>query len=449
MRFRFACTIVLMIPVCVAFGADWRQFRGPGGLGVSTETGLPTEWSSDKNIVWKTALPGPGTSSPITVGNRVFVTCYSGYGVDKKEPGEQKELRRHLVCVDRKSGKIAWTKDFEPDLPEHKYSGEGSYHGYAASTPTTDGQRLYVFFGKSGVYCLDLKGKQLWHAAVGKNTNGWGSGASPLLYKNLLIINASVESGSLIALDKMTGKEVWRAGKIGSAWNTPMPVTKIDFDEWCKAGGFEPDKLSERQKTTLKSLHACEPVELIVSVQNRVIALDPDTGKELWFADGVKSYVVPSVVADKGIVYAIGGGGTSIAIRTGGRGDVTNSHVLWRQNRGSNTSSPVLHDGYLYYASTGGGVITCQDAATGKVAYQERLKPNADTFYSSPVLADGKLYFPSQQDGTYVIAPGPAFKLLAQNVFENDKSRTNASIAVSDGQIFLRTDQNLYCIGKR
>jgi outer membrane protein assembly factor BamB len=449
MRYRLALSIILALPAGAAVGADWRQFRGPGALGVSPETGLPAEWSSDKNIVWKAVLPGPGTSSPITLGNRVFVTCYSGYAGDKKEPGDQKDLRRHVVCVDRKTGKIVWTKDFEPALPEHKYSGEGAYHGYAASTPTTDGQRLYVFFGKSGVYCLDLNGKQIWHASVGKNTNGWGSGASPLLYKNLLIVNASIESGSLVALDKMTGKEVWRAGKIRSAWNTPMPVAKTEFDEWCKAGGFEPEKLTDRQKATLMSLNALEPNELIVSVEGKVLAFDPETGKELWSAHGVDRYVIPSVVADKGIVYAIGGGGTSIAIRTGGRGDVTNTHVLWRQNRGSNASSPVLHDGYLYYSSTGGGVITCQDAATGKTMYQERLKPNADTFYSSPVLADGKLYFPSQHHGTFVIAPGPAFKLLAHNVFEDDKSRTNASIAVSDGQIFMRTDQHLYCIGKR
>ena len=282
-----------------------------------------------------------------------------------------------------------------------------------------------------------------------QRNNGWGSGASPLLYKNLVIVNASVESGSIVALDKMTGKEVWRAGKIGSSWNTPMPVAKTEFNEWCQAGGFEVDKLTERQMATLKSLHALEPIELVVSVQGRVLALDPDTGKELWQAAGINSYVIPSVVADKGIVYVIGGGNSSIAIRTGGRGDVTKTHQLWRQNKGSNASSPVLHEGYLYHSSTSGGVITCQEAATGKVMYTERLKPNADVFYSSPVLADGKLYFPSQHHGTFVLASGPEFKLLAHNVFEDDKSRTNASVAVSDGQLFLRTDQNLYCIGKK
>ena len=191
---RIACALLVTFGASFATGADWRQFRGPDGLGISNEKNLPAEWSDTKNIVWKVKLPGAGASSPVTFGNRIFVTCYSGYGMDTKEPGDMKELKRHLLCLDRKAGKTLWAKEFEPELPEHRYAGEGAYHGYAASTPITDGQRLYVFFGKSGVYCFDLNGKQLWRTSVGKNTNGWGSGASPILYKNLLIVNASVET---------------------------------------------------------------------------------------------------------------------------------------------------------------------------------------------------------------------------------------------------------------
>src|SRR5262249_12281563 len=148
---------------------------------------------------------------------------------------------------------IAWTKTFEPVLPEHKYQGEGAYQGYAASTPITDGERLYVFFGKSGVFCFDLDGKQLWYGSLGKGQNGWGPGASPMSSTNLLIVNASVESGSRIALDKMTGKEVWKAPKVGSAWGTPVLVTT-------------PEKKQE----------------LALSMAGRVAGFDPDTGKELW-----------------------------------------------------------------------------------------------------------------------------------------------------------------------
>jgi outer membrane protein assembly factor BamB len=401
-------------------GADWEQFRGPGGLGTSTETDLPVQWSARKNIVWRTRLPGPGTSSTVTAGNRVFLTCYSGYAVATDDPGKMEDLRRHVLCLHRKSGKVLWAKEFKPALPEHRYGGEGAYHGYSSSTPVTDGKRLYVFFGKSGVFCFDLDGKQLWHALVGKGISGWGSAASPVLYKDLLIVNASVESGALVALGRTTGKEVWRAPGIGSSWNTPVLVKPSPTE-----------------------------VELVVSVQDRLLGLDPGTGKELWRAEGVHRYVCPSVVAHQGVVYAIGGGHTSLAVRAGGRGDVTKSHTLWRETKGSNVSSPVYHDGHLYWASDGGGVVYCQEAATGRLVYQKRLAPASGLIYASPLLAGGKLYFVSQRKGTYVVAASPDFKLLAHNVFEDDGSRTNASPAVSDGQLLLRSDQYLYCIGHR
>jgi outer membrane protein assembly factor BamB len=415
-----ASLVLVAFGVCSLLGADWTEFRGPLGLGTSTEKGLPVKWSDDTNIVWKTKLPGPGTSSPVTTGDRVFLTSYTGYAVEVDKPGTMEDLRRHVLCLDRGSGKILWTKEFMPEFPEHKYAGEGSYHGYASSTPATDGERLYVFFGKSGVYCFDLDGKEIWHVSVGKGINGWGSGASPVLYKNTVIINASVESGQMLALDKTNGKEVWKASGIGSAWNTPLLV-KVPSGE----------------------------TELAVSIPNWVVGLDPDTGKELWRADGVHRYVCPSVVAHDGIVYAIGGGSTSLAAKAGGRGDVTKTNTLWKEKKGSNVSSPLYHDGYLYWASDGGGVVYCQEAATGKFIYQQRLEPPSGLIYASPVLADGKIYYVSQKKGTYVVAAKPEFELLAHNVFKEDGSRTNASPAVSNGQLLLRSDQYLYCIGTK
>jgi outer membrane protein assembly factor BamB len=417
---RIAYAFVFAFTMGTIMGADWTQFRGPHGLGVSSDKDLPVHWSSQKNMLWKTRLPGAGTSSPIVIGERDFLTCYSGYALDTGKPGNMNDLRRHVVCLDRGRGDILWTKDFEPVLPEHKYEGEGSYHGYSSSTPTTDGQRLYVFFGKSGVYCFDLDGKEVWHVSVGQNTSGWGSAASPLLYKNLLIVNASVESGALVALNKMTGKEVWRAPGIGSAWNTPVLV---------KASSGE--------------------LELVISVQDRLLGLNPDTGKELWHAEGVHRYVCPSVVAHDGIVYAIGGGHTSLAVRAGGRGDVSKTHVVWRKNKGSNVPSPIYHEGHLYWATDHGALVICQEAATGKTVYQERLQPDPGIIYASPLLAGGKLYFVSQTNGTYVVAAAPKYKLLAHNVFKDDRSRTNASLAVSNGHLLLRSDRYLYCIGKQ
>src|SRR5262245_29936628 len=160
---RLGLLVVLLGAASVAGAADWMQFRGPGGGGHGDDTGLPEKWSEKENLVWKTQLPGPGTSSPITVGDAIFLTCYSDYGVDAKNPGDQKDLMRHLVCLDRKTGKVRWTKDVKPELPETKYGpgGNESQHGYAASTPASDGEHVYVFFGKSGVYCFDLTGKEL------------------------------------------------------------------------------------------------------------------------------------------------------------------------------------------------------------------------------------------------------------------------------------------------
>lgn len=210
-----------------------------------------------------------------------------------------------------------------------------------------------------------------------------------------------------------------RAPKVGAAWGTPVLVTTPDKNQ-----------------------------ELVLSMQGRVAGFDPDTGKELWSAAGHKSYVVPSVVVHDGIVYAVGGGGTSLAIKSGGRGDVTNTHVLWRTGKGSNASSPIYHDGTLYWTSESGGTLHFQDAATGK-AESQRLGPNIGRMWASPVLADGKLYFVTQFNGTYVVAARPKLEVLAHNVLAEDGSRSNASLAVSDGQLFLRNDQYLYCIGKR
>lgn len=407
--------IVGVAPVA-APASDWTQFRGPGGLGISGEKNVPLRWSATENIVWKAELPGPGASSPMVLGSRVFATCYSGYGLEPAA-GDQMELRRHVLCLDRTTGEVLWRREFEPRLPEHKYQGEGAYHGYAASTPTTDGERLYVFFGKSGVYCFNLQGEQLWHADVGQGTSGWGSGSSPVLYGQLLLINASVESGSLVALDKLSGEEVWRAPGVRAAWNTPLLIPAPDRPE------------------------------VVVSTEGRVLSFDPRDGTPLWNADGVHRYVCPSVVEHGGVVYAIGGGHTSLAVRTGGQGDVTASRGLWRQTKGSNVCSPIYHEGHLYWVSDGGGFVCCQRAATGETVFQQRLEPRPGTIWSSPVLAEGKLYIVSQHQGTYVVAARPEFELLAHNDLADD-SRANASPAISNGQIFLRNDRFLYCIGK-
>lgn len=407
--------VITGIVALSALGADYRQFRGPGGSGTSLETGLPTTWSAKENILWRTKMPGPGTSSPIVVGKRVYVTCYTGYGVEngKDDRENMDKLMRHLVCVNRESGAMLWTKNFKPSLPESQYvGGNNTQHGYSSSTLASDGKHLVVFFGKSGVYCLDLEGTEVWRADVGTGTHGWGSANSPVLFKDLVLINASIESRSLVALDKATGKEVWRVKGINSAWNTPVLV-EVD-------GGHE----------------------LVVNESSAVIAFDPETGKELWRVTGFNGYVCPSVVAHKGVVYVVRN--AALAVKAGGRGNVTDSHVLWRATRSSLVSSPVYHEGLLYWPT---GPMICLDAATGNEVYRSRLSAGGN-FYASPLVADGKIYCVSRFSGAFVVASGREFKELAHNRFEDDPSCANASPIAHEGCLLLRTDRYLYCIGK-
>jgi len=402
----------------IAPAADWAQFRGPGGSATSADQGTPVTWSGSNGIAWKTELPGAGTSSPIVVGKHIFLTGYTGWNVPGQSGGSSEDLKRHVFCLNSADGKMMWKIDVPSKLPEEEKIREG--HGYASSTPVGDGQRVYVFFGRSGVFALDLTGKEVWRAEVGDNLNGWGSAASPILHGNLLIINASVESESLIALDKNTGREVWRAGGIKESWNTPIIV-----------------KTPEGKS------------ELVVAIFGKVLGFDPENGTQLWSCETkIPWYMVPSPVADKGIVYCIGGrsGGGSLAITTGGRGDVSASHRLWLGKKGSNVSSPVFHDGHLYWASDSLPIVSCTNATTGEVIYEERL-PRADQFYPSPVLADGKLYYLTRAGQVFVVAAKPNFELLATNKFE-ERAMFNACPAIANSRLFVRSDRWLYCVGK-
>lgn len=421
----FVTSCVLLLTIAgmsfAAQGDEWTQFRGPDGSGTATANGLPATWDSQKNVVWKTELPGPGTSSPVILGNRIFLTCYSGYAESIENPGDQNQLMRHLVCVDRASGALLWRKDFKPKLPESDYrGGNNTRHGYASSTPATDGKRLYVFFGKSGVFGFDLEGNTLWQTDVGSETNSWGSATSPLLYEDLVIVNASIESNSLVALDKKTGELKWRARGIDQCWSSPALV------------------------------HAGDSREVVLNLPNEVAGFDPNTGDKLWYCEGIPdSYVCPTAISHDGVVFVIGGRkNTVVAVRVGGRGDVTNSHVLWKAEVGSNVTSPVYVNGYLYWFHDSRGFAYCLDAKTGEVMYTEKLEPSPGLLYASVTAADGKLYAPSQDNGTYVVSANPKFEQLAVNQFQNDPSRTNASVVISNNQLILRTDKAVYCIGQ-
>ncbi len=414
----------------VAFGggpageaADWSRFRGPNGSAVSDAHGVPTDWSDSTNLAWKTELPGPGSSSPIIVGDRVFVTCYSGYGTDRRAAGDVKKLQRHLICVSLKDGKILWDKAVVSKQSEDRFDGFIQDHGYATSTPASDGEQVFVFFGKAGVLAFDLDGKELWQTPVGTGSamNGWGSGSSPILYRDTVIVNAAAESKSLIALDKKTGKEAWRtdADSIHGSWATPVLVDVPNG------------------KT-----------ELVLNAPYEMWGFDPDNGDFLWFAEGIQDNTIcGSVVARDGIVYAVGGrSGSAVAVKAGGRDDVSKSHVVWKKSLSSYVPSPVLAGDRILSVNER-GIVGCLDAKTGESHFTQRLS-NAGGVYASPIVIGGKAYLVSRQNGTFVMDMGGKGEVLSQNKLD-DETDFNASPAVADGKLLLRSNRSLYCIASK
>jgi outer membrane protein assembly factor BamB len=409
----------------LTLAGEWAQFRGPGVSGIAAGAKPPVTWTESENVKWKAALPGPGSSSPIIVGHRVLLTCWSGYG--DGSGGGPANLKRHLVCLDRASGRLLWSQSVPAEARVDRYEGFLQEHGFASHTPASDGERVYVFFGKAGALAFDLGGKQLWQVNLGTRANAknWGSASSPVLYKNAVIINASEESGAIYALDKKSGKELWKceAGSLEYVFGTPVLATHEDR------------------------------TDLLIAVPNEVWGINPDNGKLRWFAEtGLPGNIAPTVVVGEGMVFVFGGfpRTATVAVRLGGKGDVTQTHSAWTSNNSTYIPTPVLHEGKLYFASDA-GFATCLDAKTGELVYKERLPGASATgrgskpFYASMVLANGQVYAVSRRNGTFVFPASTGFKLTAHNPLADD-SQFNATPAVSGNQLFLRSDKFLYCL---
>lgn len=414
----FLCLACSLSSLTVLQAADWSQFRGPSGNGISHSTGLPTEWSAEKNIVWKTKLPGHGSSSPVLYGDQVFVTAYTDYGLTAEDDANPADLRLHVISINRQDGKIMWDHSVAPLNPVQKITKRIVDHGYASGTPACDETGVYAFFGTSGVVAYDLKGKLKWRADVGDGTAGFGSASSPILYQDFVIINASIESETVYALKKSNGEIAWKAENIVRAWTTPSIVD---------VPGGKP--------------------ELVVNQKNEILGFDPDTGKKLWTCAGIEDYVVPVVVQNEGILYCLGGrSNRSIAVKPGGRGDVTKTHKLWEVNVGANVTSPVFYDDHLYWASDR-GIAFCLNAKNGEVVYKNRL-PTKSRLYASIVLGEGKLYITTRDSGVVVLKAAPEYEELARNEISTDEDLFNASPAISEGSIYLRTHGYLYRIAE-
>ena len=428
-------TAVANVGLLVA--GDWPRFRGPNGSGVSADNKpTPVKWSKSENLKWKAKLPGLGVSSPIVVGECVMVTCYSGYGMDRQNPGDLKNLKRHLVCIDRKTGKTLWAKTVYAVLPEDQFGGMGlPEHGYASHTPVSDGKRVYVFFGKTGALAFDMDGKQLWQTGVGTESDPrrWGSASSPVLYKNLLIVTAPAESQAMVALNTLTGQEVWRQAAMGFDGLRGTP-TLVQVDE--------------------------NRTDLVVGVPFEIWGLNPKNGKLRWFCEGTESELFnSSVVSHDGLVYGIEGpGGGSLAVRAGGKGDVTKTHVVWRGRNRNQFGTPIVHQGRVYFVAH--GIINCINATTGKQVFQTRLQgAGRGGFrglvlgglgggdYSSAVVADGKLYYVRRSGDIFVLKADTKFELLSVNRMTDDNlEEFKATPAISDGELFVRSSKHLYCV---
>ena len=422
--------LAVFLTICISLQAQeqWSRFRGPGGTGIHATAKVPSSWSETENIRWKVKLPGPGSSSPIFYGDKLFVTCYSGYGESQDNIGDMNELARHLICVDRKTGKELWSKKIAAKLPEDRYSGYITEHGYASNSPVTDGRAVYAFFAKTGVFAYDMGGKELWNVHVGQESANrkWGSGASPILYKDTVIVNASEESKSILALNKETGEQKWSqpAASLELAYTTPALV---DLDD----------------KTQ----------ELVIPVPGEVWGMNPDDGKLKWYCEtGLTGNISPMALSQDGTIFAFGGyrGSGSMAIKAGGSKDVTDTNVVWSSRESSYVATPVLHNGHFYWVDDR-GIAHCSSASDGSSVYRERLpnvKSGGRPFYASPVLVDGKLYCVSRWSGTFVIAAKPEFELISHNKIGSDESDFSGTPAVAKDAMYLRSNSMLYCIGK-
>ncbi len=404
------CLVVLGLSVVsgLALGEDWPGWRGPRSDGTVTDSGFPLKWSDTDNVKWKTELPGSGHSSPIVSKGKVFVAgCVEA------------EKKRVLYCVDRSNGKILWEKCAVVADLEKKHNE----NSWASSTPAADGERVYITFldaPQMRVFCYDYTGKLLWEKNPGEFHSVHGFCSPPMLYKDLVIINGDQDAPKgltafIVALDKKTGEEKWRADRPTKLRSYCPPVV----------------------------IEVAGKKQLVLTGSKCVASYDPDTGKQNWIIDGPTEQFVSSMVLHEGVLLMTAGFPEHwvMAIDPSGNGNVTKTHVLWsKQKEGGYVPSPVAHAGKLFLVDDQ-GVASCWDVKTGKQEWKERLSGKGH--HASAVEADGRVYFVSDEGVTFVLKASDDFEILAKNVLGE---RVFASPAFSDGDIFLRGAKHLWCI---
>ena len=405
---RSASVVLTLLGVLVGrpVGAEnWARWRGPHGAAVSAETGVPIEWDQGRHIRWKTAIPGEGSSSPIVWNDRVFLTS-----------AEDEGCVRWLHSLDLLTGRVLWSAQVEHPWPELT----SALTGHAASTPTSDGRRVFTWFGNAGLSCHDFSGRQVWRLDLGAFESELGLASSPVLVGDRLIVVCDHDGtrfksfdSFVIAIDPPTGRIVWKTPRAGllRSWSTPIAV---------------------------KSAHG---LALIVNAQDQLRAYDAASGRPQWSVAGMTPWVTPSPVFAGGLIFASSGrDGPALAVKPGGRGDVTQTHVAWKQPRGAPyVCSPIVYQGYLYLLNET-GILTCLKAQTGELQYRQRL---GGKFYSSPVAAENRLYLTDELGVTWVIGAGDTFQVLAKNRLAGG---CLASPAISGGCLLLRSRDHLFCV---
>jgi outer membrane protein assembly factor BamB len=411
------CSITLvLIASNSSLAENWPGFRGPTRQGISHEADVPIEWSADSNVVWKTEVPGEGWSSPIVFDDRVFVTTATDEGASFR-----------LVCLDRLAGTVLWNKEVLRQKPGHKQR----LNSYASSTPVTDGQRVYVLASDGSLAAVSMEGTIAWVNRDSEFYSEHGLAVSPILYRDLLIVALDGSSSGpdeklgwqkpwdqavILALDKNTGKVRWK-GRRGAS----------------RIAHVTPQILSENGKD-----------QLVSSAGDVVQGFDLKTGQRIWTVSSPGEGVVPSVVIGEGLIFTTSGFGEPAirATRTGGKGDVTGTHIVWESADDVPKIPSMLYTKPFLFLITESGVAKCLKAATGEVMWRERL---GERHSASPIWADGRIYFLSEKGKTTVVHVGPEFKVIARNELGE---KCCASPAVSQKQIFIRSERNIYCIGR-
>jgi outer membrane protein assembly factor BamB len=449
--------------------ADWPQWRGPLANGVATGATPPTEWSETKNVKWKVKIPGSGTSTPIMLGDKVYLTTAVATGKKSAPPvldpslkqadtpppapppggpGEERRERRRegggppggppggggggrgrglapdeayqfqLHCLDRGTGKTLWQETAIEQLP---HEGHHQDHGYASHSPVTDGTHVYAYFGSRGLHCYTLEGRLVWSKSLGRmqTRNGFGEGSSPLLTGDAIVINWDHEGADfIVCLDKKTGAERWRKERDEpTSWATPLAV--------------------EHDGKT----------QIVVSATNRIRSYDLATGDQIWECGGMTTNAIPTPLTGHGMLYAISGfrGNAVLAIRLGRTGDLTDTDAIaWKyETKAPYVPSGLLEGDRLWFFSQNTGILSCLDAKTGKVLVDAERVEGLGGVYASPVIADGKIYLTGRNGEGVVLRAGPKLEILASNQLDE---KFEASPALSGKDLLLRGHEFLYCL---